>query len=71
MTTTRPKTSIGPSLSWLIEEVLGYQFFSRLATNRNGLTLNGDMLQRSLPEGLLEGMLAADQADLFQFLKEM
>ena len=29
------------------------------------------MLQRSLPEGLLEGMLAADQADLFQFLKEM
>ena len=67
MTTTRPKTSIGPSLSWLIEEVLGFQFFSRLATNRNGLTLNGAMLQRSLPEGLL----AADQADLFQFLKEM
>jgi len=24
-----------------------------------------------MPEGLLEGMLAADQADLFQFLKEM
>ena len=67
MTTTRPKTSIGPSLSWLIEEVLGFQFFSRLATNRNGLTLNGDMLQRSLPEGLL----ATDQADLLPFLKEM
>ena len=47
--TTHPNTSIGPSLSWLIEEVMGCRFFNCLAGNSNRSKLNGDVLQRSYP----------------------